>query len=233
MTYLVIDTETTGLDPLRDRIVELAAVNSDHSEVAQFTALCDPGVKISLEAMACHHITEDMILERLKPDEVYSQMSNAMQITPETVFVAHNVQFDKGFISQLEGCNPEQRWICTYVCAKHLWPEAPGFSNQMLRYWLCIEVDIPEGLYPHRALYDCIVTRGILERMLTLKTLEELVELTTIPIPPKLLETCQMTKYRGVLWKDVPRDYLRWILTKTDFDADTLHTARYYLNLAS
>ena len=61
--------------------------------------------------------------------------------------------------------------------------------------------------------------------MLTMKSLEELIELTQTPA---LLQTVRFGEFRGTQWRDVDTEYLDWI-TRRDFGADELHTARYWL----
>jgi DNA polymerase III subunit epsilon len=59
---LVVDTESTGLDPAADRIVELAAVYFDeraYSSMRQM--LIDPGIPIPKEAAEIHRITDERV----------------------------------------------------------------------------------------------------------------------------------------------------------------------------
>jgi exodeoxyribonuclease X len=116
--------------------------------------------------------------------------------------------------------------ICTYRCAKQLWPEAPSFSNQTLRYHLKLfKEPAPKAMPPHRAAADVWVTAHILLKMLRERSVKELLELTKAPI---LLRTVHFGKYRGEEWSKVPKPYLHWIL-KQDFDRDVVHTARYHV----
>ncbi len=47
---------------------------------------------------------------------------------------------------------------------------------------------------------------------------------------PSVLYMCKFGKHKGVLWSEVPRDYLDWVVNKSDFtDEDVLYTAKYYL----
>jgi DNA polymerase-3 subunit epsilon len=57
--FLCIDTETTGLDPATDRVVEAAAVTLDRDGVAtsSWVSIVDPGIDIPKEATAVHRIT--------------------------------------------------------------------------------------------------------------------------------------------------------------------------------
>ena len=72
------------------------------------------------------------------------------------VFVAHKWAFEAQWLEEHLQGRPA---ICTYKAALRLWPEAPGYSNQVLRYWLR-----PKDLNPavasgaHRALPDAYVT---------------------------------------------------------------------------
>ncbi len=225
---LVIDTETTGMEPGVAEVIELAGVAVPGGE--SWSALIKPVGTIPPEASAVHHLTsEDFEYEDFEC-EGYRGLSHAwvdmlldFNQTPGA-YAAHNALFDRS-MAQLSGCGVGAPWLCTWRCAMHLWPDAPAYGNQVLRYYLGLKPDIPIGLAPHRALYDAITTSEILKTMLTLKPLEELLKLQYQPV---LLRTCRLPKYRGVLWKDVPKNYLKWILG-ADFDLDIAFTARYYL----
>lgn len=225
MIPVTIDCETTGVDPAVDKIVEIAAVWDDprkgRYEVAE---LCNPGMEIPPPAMAIHHITDEMVYFSNEPQVVLDDILCQIE-TDDLVFVAHNAEFDKGMLGAIYPKLKEKPWICTWRCAMHLWPDAPSHSNQSLRYWLKLSPVLPEGLYPHRALYDTIVTRAILDKMLETHTLEQLIELSTQPV---LQKTIRFGKHRGMLWSDVPRDYLQW-LSRQDMDMDVLHTAKHWL----
>lgn len=217
---VVIDTETTGMDHEKDRLVELAACwMVPDLGLAQFSAICDPGIPIPPEAMAVHHITDSMV------SGFQTQEHNAGLLQagagPDTIWAAHNAAFDRGFLPQLPG-----QWICTWRCSMHLWPEAPGHGNQVLRYWLKLPVDLPEGLYPHRALYDAVVTHALLMRMLETHSVEDLLRLSLEPV---ILHTVRFGKHRGMLWSEVPRDYLQWVRRQTDMDPDVMHTVKHIL----
>jgi exodeoxyribonuclease X len=221
---VVIDTETTGLGK-EDQVIELAAAwEGGHNHF-----LVKPSVPVSPEARAVHHI----------PDKVLDNCGNAATWRPYLgdVFarhpgplVGHNVAFDIGMIKQTwpDLWVEEPAFICTYQCARHLWPEAPAHGNQVLRYWLGLRPTIRTNLPPHRALPDVAVTQALLLKMLERCDAEELVRLSKMPV---LLRQVKFGKHRGALWESVPRDYFQWILRNGEFDADTIHTARYYLGM--
>lgn len=219
----VIDTETTGLDPAKASIVEIAAVILPGFK--SFSCLIKPDHEIELQAMAAHHLTEAMV----KDGAPLKDAIQASRIREADFIAAHNSAFDSGFIKTT------QSWICTYRCARHLWTDAPAYGNQVLRYWLDIEDQLYNGdgasimkLPPHRALSDAWVTAHILDRMLQEKTEAELVELTKAPI---LMKTCGFGKHFGKPWAEVPKDYLAWMMRQKDFDADAIYTAKHYLGM--
>lgn len=62
---LVFDTETTGLDPAQDRIVELAAVYFvDRAYTSHHQMLINPGVPIPVEASDIHHVTNEAVADK-------------------------------------------------------------------------------------------------------------------------------------------------------------------------
>lgn len=143
-------------------------------------------------------------------------------------YAAHNAAFDRAHLPQLGTALEPLPWICTYRCAMHIWPEAPSHSNQTMRYFLDLEPDLPPGLYPHRALYDTLVTAALLGRMLQNHTPEQLLRLTVEPV---LQTKVRFGKHRGQPWSEVPSGYIDWLLRQSDLDPDTLHTARHYARL--
>lgn len=228
MRPVVIDTETTGIDKEQDKLVEVAVVWHEGDWLEKFELLCNPHRPIPPEAKAVHHITEKMVADSPTPEIAVERVLRVAG-GDDTIWVAHNAQFDRGFLELLSPVfAPVERWICTWRCALHVWPDAPSHSNQVLRYWLGLELDdiLPKDLAPHRALYDTIVTMGILRCLNTERSLEQLIDLST---KPALLKTVRFGKHRGMLWKDLPKDYLRWVAVQRDMDSDARHTAMYWL----
>lgn len=222
----VVDTETTGLDPATASILELGVVMLPGFN--SFSCLIKPDHAIEIGAMAAHHLTEEMVKEGAPFDAALK----ASRIREADFLCAHNSAFDSGFLKI------DKPWICTYRCARHLWPDAPSYSNQVLRYWMKLDEDslysgdgaLIMTLPPHRALPDAWVTAHILSKMLAEmdETPEHLVELTKKPI---LMKTVSFGAHRGKLWKEVPHSYLAWMMRQKDFDADAIFTAKHHLGM--
>ncbi len=234
MAIIVFDTETTGFNPQECGVVEYAHVELDpqtRQVVGSTSFLTHPGTQylpIPAVARAVHHISDADIAG--KP-----HISQALNFpwTDVEVFAAHNMAFDWSFVGQYL---PEDiPRICTHRCALHLFPDAPSRSNQALRYWLDLEPQWPEDRsgdtwLPHRALFDAYITAALLARMLQLRTLGELISLTSAPV---LLHTCSFGKHKDVPWSKVPKDYCAWMLRQGPdaWDQDVIYTIRYWLGL--
>jgi len=236
----VVDTETTGLGregEAKPRVVELASValalgKSRWGIVRGIggvrSSLINPGVPIPPEARGVHHISDEDVSDAPSFEDALKTMAK-----PEPhARAAHNSEYDRQFF-------PEGSWICTYRCSRQIWPDLASHGNQTIRYSIPglnekimkdVRATHAMRLPPHRALPDAWVTAHILLELLAVRSAEELIELTKQPI---LLKTVRFGKHRGVLWSDVPRDYLSWLLRKEegkpgDFDADTVFTAKYW-----
>jgi exodeoxyribonuclease X len=227
--FRIIDTETTGLDSETDRIVEVAAVNlawmsGGWVAALDYESLINPGRPIPAQASAIHHLVDADVANA--PD-----WAHAVEQVIEgnhTAYAAHHSVFDRGFC-RLDDIRP---WLCTKRLAMHLWPEAPSHSNQVLRYWLDLKVDLPPGLYPHRAAADAIVTAALLVRELQeierrdvgrdVQSVEDLIGWTETPAE---LAYVPFGEYRGKRWSVMDAGFLDSVI-KGDFNADILHTAR-------
>lgn len=245
----VLDTETADFD---GGVCEIAAVSLQRGGSGSWgitgfhQSLCNPGRPISIEAMAVHHITDEEVAGAPSIDDVLDARSDVYGPRLDRTHAAHNAEFDQGVLPLewrarnligsphhlADGSTPQLDWIDTYRCAMHLWPESPRFSNQVLRYHLGLDVsDMPEeaGGIVHRALYDTWCTAKMLLLMLQDHSPEELIELSGRPVD---LSTRRVGfgKHHNLTWSQVPSDYLRWILDKSDIDdPDQRHTARTLL----
>jgi len=227
---IVIDTETTGLDPNDGAtVIEVAGYGVD-ANAGLGTTLCYSSLiayegEIPPTAKAVHHITERDVHPSRAPSRAKALAPILTALGEDAIPAAHNAAFDSKFLPEIEG-----DWICTWRCAMHLWPQAPSHSNQVLRYWLGVDSDdffwLPSDAGAHRALYDAAVTAAIVSRMLRERSVEELLLLSTLPV---LLETVRFGKYEGWAWKDVPFGYLSWYLKTEDQDPDVAHTCRHWV----
>ncbi len=221
-----IDFETTGL-PESERPVAICqigwcdiVISGGAVRVHSPTSfLCNPGHEIPPETRAVHHISDADVAGEIPPKEGLKRLVGE----PPNYFAAHNAKFEQHFFSG--GTVP---WICTYKVALRLWPDAPSHTNQVLRYYLGLELPNDLAMPPHQAGPDTYVTAHILGKMIETGK-ASLEDMTRWSSGPALLPKIPFGKHRGAKWEDVPSDYLDWIVTKSDLDGDIKANAAYHL----
>ncbi len=226
-TFLVLDVETTGLDPAGDRVCEIAGVWVRGGEILTAGSfLVNPGRPIPPEASAVHHLTDRHVREAEPLEAVLPKFLGLHEFD---AFAAHNAAFDFGFVPALG-----RPVLCTMRLAMKLWKQ-PKYSNQYLRYALPLEVPEAEGLATHSALPDALVTARLLVRELEevqqrREAPQDVEALAAWADAPNLLETCTFGKHKGKPWATIPKDYLAWMLGNMgDLSPDLRHTLRHYL----
>lgn len=91
-----LDVETTGRDPQKDRVIELAVVIGEHGEVQdRFSWLVQPGVPISPESAAVHGIKDEDLVGKPTFAEIVGEVLERLE---GCVPAAYNAAFDKSFI---------------------------------------------------------------------------------------------------------------------------------------
>ena len=218
-----LDVETTGLDPAKAEIVEIAAVDlrPDGTVIGMTESLVKPSAPISPLASAVHHLVGEDLDRASNIEDVVARFTGAQ------AYVAHNCSFEEAFLHRHLG---HQIWVCTYKCALRVWPEFETHTNQALRYQLGLinplGVDRAK-LVPHRALSDSIVTAAILNELIKRASWEQLVEWSD---EPALMTVLGFGKHRGQRFDAVPRDYLCWMAEAPHSLSETARfSARYWL----
>ena len=149
---LVLDTETTGLTPQTDQVIELGMVlfefdpelGTVHRVVSVFDELEDPGRPIPPETIAVHHITDEMVLGKRIDDAVVEGLLKNV-----SVVIAHNASFDRPFVEQRWPVFETKQWACSI---KDIDWKAEGLGSAKLEYLLQTLGIFYEA---HRAETDC------------------------------------------------------------------------------
>ena len=229
MRLRVVDLETTGGDRTSE-IIEVGIVDVVPDGQGGWTALPPvsklfrPRGEISFHAMAVHHLTPDHFTDADPHCDEYAlreMFAPKPGERPVDVMVAHSARFERGFIADTaHGGLP---WICTLRSAKQVWPEAPGHSNQVLRYWRGHRHDPALADPAHRAGPDAWVTAHTLIDLLKEASIEQMIAWSNAP---RHVATVPFGKHRRKPWSEVPDDYLRWMSAQTDMDSDAVAAAR-------
>lgn len=226
MTHVlrVVDFETTGMEP---PAVPVEVGVCDVTQRADGTWgvgepdwwFCGGIEAMPPEVRAVHHISFEDV--RHAPPFDRSRVFEGSP-TPAAL-VAHNYDFEHRFLGE-HGLPV----ICTLKAAYRVWPEAPGHSNSVLRYWLedrgLLSLDDAKAMPPHRAGPDAYVTAHILAALFAAgATGKDMVRWTK---EPKALPTCPIGEWRGKPWAEVDEGFLRWMAGKPGMDADHVWNAR-------
>lgn len=95
---IVLDTETTGLDFTREKMVEFAAVRLENGKIKdKFQTLINPQQHIRKSSIAIHGITQEMVEDAPTEEEI---MPKILEFMGDYPIVAHNAIFDYSFINE-------------------------------------------------------------------------------------------------------------------------------------
>lgn len=157
---VVVDTETTGLDPAKARIVEIAALPLKHGKLDESAALrrlVHPGEPIPPSATAIHHIDDVTIADAPGFAAIWPDFAAALS---GSILIGHRVGFDlavlKGECARAGLPWMVPRMLDTGLLAQVVEPNLGGYTLEALASWLGVVV---EGR--HSALGDAVLTAKI------------------------------------------------------------------------
>ena len=100
MRYIVLDTETTGLDPDDGhKIIEIGCIEILNRNITNntFHKYINPNREIDIEASKIHGLTNSFLREKPLFEEVYSEFREYISNSP---LIIHNAPFDIGFLKK-------------------------------------------------------------------------------------------------------------------------------------
>lgn len=157
-TYVVVDVETTGGRPPNDRVTEIGAVKIRGGEVVgEWHSLINPQRHIPSFITELTGISNSMVMDAPPFSEVAEDFAAFLD---GAIFVAHNVNFDYGFISSefaRAGIRFRRPKLCTCASMRKHYPghESYGLAN------LCRQYNIRLDNH-HRAMADARAAADLL-----------------------------------------------------------------------
>jgi DNA polymerase III subunit epsilon len=155
---LIVDVETTGLDPTRDKIIELAMLPFDFSSGGKlydvhegYAGFEDPGLPVPETVTRLTGITDDDVRGQTLDDDAVAAVA-----TQADLVIAHNAGFDRRFLERRFPIFIDKPWGCS---SEQLpWAEE-GLRSRSLDYLLYWFGWFFDG---HRAMNDCRATLHLL-----------------------------------------------------------------------
>ncbi|GER86416.1 hypothetical protein KDW_05780 [Dictyobacter vulcani] len=164
INFVVIDTETTGLRPGADRVIEVAAVRVGHGQILDsFQRLINPRRRIPPFIERFTGITQAMVNEAPTASQVLPDLLDFIDGAP---LVGHNLGFDLNFLAyeaQLLGLSFPIDGLDTIPLARRFLPALKRFKLDMVAAHLNIRTH-----NRHRAFGDAEVTAEVFLRILAL-----------------------------------------------------------------
>jgi len=229
---IFLDTETTGNEIGKDRLVQVCYFDGERF----FTEYFKAPLPISVKSMSITHITNEDVED--KPPFIGSEFSKVLQEKLENgVLIAHNAQFDISMLKD-EGLRVP-KFICTLKLARYLDDDeqVPEYNLQFLRYYFGLRVDAQA----HDAEGDVKVLKGVFDKLKEIwiqkYTDENVIDrMADLSAKPLLMRRINFGKHAGQTVEEVSRvdrGYLEWLLNaKMENPAneeDWIYTLKYYL----
>ena len=136
MREIVLDTETTGLDPLQGhRLIEVGCVElvNRFPSGRFFHRYLNPEREVPAEAHAIHGLTNDFLRDKPYFSEIADEL---LAFIGDATLVAHNALFDLGFLNaELDRCAKtpimRDRLVDTLMLARRRHPAGPNSLDHL------------------------------------------------------------------------------------------------------
>lgn len=160
-TFIVVDTETTGLDAKLDKVIEIGAVKVERGRVADtFDTFVNPGRRISEFITGLTGITGEMLEGAPGEEEAFQSF---LKFAGDEILLGHHLIFDYSFLKRMavnQRTAFERKGIDTLKIARVCLPQ---LEKRSLEY-LCTYYGIVNA-HAHRACDDAMATLELYRRM--------------------------------------------------------------------
>lgn len=157
-SYIVVDLETTGLNPKQDKIIEIGAVKVENGRVTDtFQSFVNPGRPLTERVENITHITGEELEKAPYIEEI---LPDYMEFAKEKPLVGHSILFDYSFLKRAfvnMGYSYEREGVDTLAIARVFLPELESKRLEKLCRYFGIEHQA------HRAFEDARATYALFE----------------------------------------------------------------------
>lgn len=227
---VIVDTETTGVEPELDRIVQVAAIRVETNGARrEFCSLVKPGIPIPPEATAIHKITDADVADAPPWPHAWSALGHFLN---GAVFCAYNARFDIAMIRaecqrHRIAWTPPDQVIDPMVIFRQ---RVPHTLEGAVRHFCAYEHE-----QAHNALGDVTATYDVLwaqAAQYNLGGAASMIEASTVPPDPRYCDSNRsfywrhgapvfgFGKHKGLPLARVDAGYLKWMLGQ-DYPEDT------------
>ncbi|MFY9548563.1 PolC-type DNA polymerase III [Miniphocaeibacter sp.] len=155
--FVVFDIETTGFSRINDKIIEIGAVKVKKNKIVEkYNQLINPNITIPEKIIELTGITNSMVAHEPNIDKVLPEF---MDFVGNSTLVAHNADFDVGFIREncrLQNIQFENAYIDTVALSRSVFPELKKHKLNVIAKHLNISLE-----NHHRACDDAQATAEI------------------------------------------------------------------------
>jgi exodeoxyribonuclease X len=208
----VIDTESTGITAPKLVQSALMAVylrdgRIEFDDSAMSVRMWAPGKPIELGALATHGI-EDEHVAACDPCEGF-QLPEATEY-----IIGHRIDFDWGVVGL-----PDVKRICTLALSRKLWPELDSHKLLALMYKLDRVSARAFAGSAHDAGTDVLMAAMLLRQIIeTVGGAKDWDHVWRMSEKARIPDVMPFGKHKGTAVKDLPRDYVDWLVRQPAMD---------------
>lgn len=175
-SYVIIDTETTGLNVNEEKIIEIAAIKYiNHKKVDQCSYLINPGKPINAEITKITGITNDDVESAPYFNEI---TENLIGFISNFIIIGYNVSFDiKFLVKEFYESNvifPDNKVYDIYQLARKTIRGVENYKLQTLKEHFDIKNE------SHRAMSDCLTTQDVYLKCIEIINNEKIAKLNLL-----------------------------------------------------
>lgn len=216
MSAIILDTETHTIDGYPIEIshspcsFEQGVLKVDHNRnFDQYFSCPEP---IAFGAMAVHHIIE--------VDLVGCPSYDTFRLPADvTHIIGHNIDYD---IRAIRLCDSsiQVKAICTLALSRMVWPDLDAHTLSTLYYFIMEDKALARSHLrkAHNAKWDIYFTGVVLKAIVEKLGIKDMQSLYLFSEQARIPTKITFGKHKGMAIKDLPSDYIVWLLKQPDLD---------------